>query len=121
MRKALNLALRGNAVLREWLASPIIHAEAPEISDALREVLALAADLRAAARHYASLAQRMHETYLMGEAVHLKKYLCALRPALWLRNRAELPPMDLPALLAVAGGPGEADLFADLLARKALT
>lgn len=122
MRKALNLALRGNAVLREWLASPIIYAEAPEMSDALRDVLAIAPDQAATARHYASLARRIRDSHLATEEVNLKKYLYALRPALclrWLRERGELPPMALSPLLAVATGPGEAEMFADLLTRKA--
>lgn len=122
MRKALNLALRGNAALREWLASPIVYAEAPEISGALRDVLALAPDLDATMGHYASLTRRMHDACLKGPEVNLKKYLYALRPALclrWLRDRAELPPMDLPSLRAVATGPGEAGMLDDLLARKA--
>jgi uncharacterized protein len=123
MRKALNLALRGNAALREWLASPIVYAQAPEISTALRDILAMAPDLHATAQHYASLARRTHEAYLTGPEVSLKKYLYALRPALclrWLRDRAELPPMDLPSLRAVATSPGEPEMLDELLARKAV-
>lgn len=122
LRKALNLALRGNAVLREWLASPIIYADAPEMSGALRDVLALAPDPAATAQHYASLARRNRDTYLRGDDVNLKKYLYALRPALclrWMQAHGGLPPMDLPTLHAVATRPGEAAMFDQLLAWKA--
>lgn len=124
MRRALNLAVRGNAVLREWLASPIVYAEAPEITGALRDVLALAADRNATMRHYASQTRWFRETYLTGPEVNLKKYLYAMRSALclrWLRDRGDLPPMDLPSLRAVATGQGESEMLDDLLARKAVT
>ena len=124
-RKAINLLLGGNAVLREWLASPLRYREVPEAVEAMRD-LAAALPARGAARHhYASLARKIVAKYLDGQdAVNLKKYLYAVRPALalrWLRTTpGGDPPMDLPGLLGgVTLSAAERAALDDLLARKA--
>ncbi|WP_426957262.1 DNA polymerase beta superfamily protein [Muricoccus radiodurans] len=101
-RKAINLLLGGNWVVREWLRSPITYRAEPGFRSAL-EALAAALPSRVAAfHHYRSLMDRVWKQWLADrEEVVLKKYLYALRPALtlrWLRERADDPPMDMPAL-----------------------
>jgi predicted nucleotidyltransferase len=123
LRKALQLLVRSNAVLIEWLSSPIRYRDSAEAS----LVLALArrtGDLAALAYHYDRSARRSWEEIAAVDGpVRLKTYCYALRPALalqWIRTRAEAPPMDLPSLMA--GLPIPEDVraaVASLLAQKA--
>ena len=98
LRKALQLMVRGNATVVEWLRSPIVYRGVERVRDQL---------LR------------------LAEEVRLKGLLYALRPAAalhWYRVHpdAPLPPMRLQDLLAQA--PPAADVVQavdDLVARKA--
>jgi uncharacterized protein len=126
--KALRLMLKGNAVIIEWLRSPIAYA-GDEVFRA--EMLALAeaaADRLGLARHYYHLGTRQWRTYFeMGEQAAIKKLFYAARPALalrWLRVNAaqSVPPMHFPTLLAEADAPVEVVALCDeLIAKKAIT
>jgi predicted nucleotidyltransferase len=111
LRKAIDLVVRGNATVLEWLRSPIVY-EGDAAFHA--ELLALAERVHEpelVRRHYAHLAQAQW-TRLGGDGdvtahVSLKTLLYALRPAAtlhWLRVRAThaVPPMRLQELLAEA-------------------
>jgi uncharacterized protein len=127
LSKALKLLLKGNAVILEWLASPIVYRGDEAFRD---DVLALAdqvADRCLIMRHYAHLCARQWERHGDGREVRLKKLFYALRPAMSLRWLAQnsgkaVPPMsfldtidqcDLPALLKVR--------IEELIAQKART
>ena len=125
-RKAINLLLGGNWVLREWLTSPVTDVADPEFRERLAGLAASIPARVAAFHHYRSLLDRVWRQWLAeGEAVPLKKYLYALRPALvlrWLRQRQDLPPMDMPSLRAglMLGG-SERQALDALLRSKAET
>jgi uncharacterized protein len=127
LAKALKLLLKGNAVILEWLASPILYRGDTAFRD---DVLALAdqvADRCLIVRHYAHLCARQWERHGDGREVRLKKLFYALRPAMSLRwlalNEARaVPPMsfietmdqcDLPAPLKAS--------IETLIAQKAQT
>ncbi len=126
--KALRLMLKGNAVIIEWLMSPIVYC-----GDAVfrSELLALAdvhTDREALGRHYLHLGLRQWKTYFAeGKDVALKKIFYALRPAAalrWMRLHPtlKLPPMHFPTLMQECDPPGEiVSVVSDLLAQKALT
>lgn len=104
--KALLLLLKGNAVVIEWLMSPIVYRGDPAFRT---DMLALAtdhADAHRIARHYLHLGERQRRTYFAdGKAVKLKKIFYALRPAAalrWLRLHPEqaIAPMHFPTLMA---------------------
>lgn len=126
--KALRLMLKGNAVILEWLSSPITYRSDDEFR---AEFLGLAyawADRRLIGRHYLHLGERQRRTYLgEGKEIALKKLFYALRPAAalrWLRvHRDEaVPPMHFPTLLAECEPPPEIEgIAAELMARKAET
>lgn len=110
VRKALNLLLKSNAVVSEWMLSPIRYrSDDPFVA----KLGALADDLlnpRALAYHYAKSGKTAADRWLDGdEAVPVKKYFYALRPALTIRairiNPAVRPPMNLQALIAVSDVP----------------
>ena len=119
VRKALGLLLKSNAVVSEWMLSPIRYrADDPFVS----KLAALADALiepRALAHHYANLGRHASSRWLDRSAddVPVKKYFYALRPALAVRALrlypAVRPPMNLQALIDVC------DLSASLVARIA--
>jgi predicted nucleotidyltransferase len=108
--KALKLMARGNAIVAEWLSSPIVYAEAPGFREAFTP---LVHDWRSAfgdIGHYYGLARRQWGSFIEGrDVVKLKKYFYVLRPAItldWLRRRPnDPPPMNLPALVEGLGLP----------------
>ncbi|NWP00961.1 nucleotidyltransferase domain-containing protein, partial [Escherichia coli] len=81
VRKALGLLLKSNAVVSEWMLSPIRDRPADPF---LARLAALADDLlnpRAIAYHYARSGKLAAERWLDGEGeVPVKKYFYALRP-----------------------------------------
>lgn len=127
--KALRLMLKGNAIVAEWLASPIVYRGD---ADFRAQALALAADvMRPApvAHHYMNLGREMMRRNLgdMSGPVKLKKLFYALRPAIaldWMAAHpgAALAPMDLHRLMAEAPPPTDVRaVIDDLLAVKART
>lgn len=110
VRKALGLLLKSNAVVSEWIESPIRYRP----DDAFVAKLAALADEllnpRALAYHYAKSGTTAADRWLDGdEAVPVKKYFYALRPALAIRairlDPSRRPPMNLHALIAASDLP----------------
>lgn len=103
LRKALHLVLKSNAVISEWMESPIVYRRD---AVALRHLRAFAARMlnpRALAYHYLHLARRQVVAKLSRDRIALKRYFYALRPALALRflrmQNRQRPPMHLQALI----------------------
>lgn len=122
LRKALGLMVRSNAVVMEWLASPVVYRQDAGLSAALRTVARAGAYLPALAYHY----DRMARSALACGAdreIGLKACFYALRPVLallWMREHASPPPMHMEALLAGVAVPDEArGAFEALRLRKA--
>lgn len=103
--KALGLMLKSNAVVLEWLTSPIVYERDTAATDKLRAFADEALQPSALRHHYKRLAVRQWDTFISERTeVARKKYLYALRPALTLmhlRLYNGVPPMSLPALVAV--------------------
>lgn len=101
VRKALSLSAKSNAVLIEWLASPVKYkAEDTAVSDLLAFARG-SADLAALEYHYDRLARNAWEQVTADGSVKIKLYCYALRPALalqWLRLHKQASPMDVPSL-----------------------
>lgn len=124
IRKALGLLLKSNAIVSEWIESPIRYrADHPAVDD-LRALADRAMDVRSMAFHYASLGQTAADRWLDGDGpVAVKRYFYALRPALairWLRRTGGgRPPMDLQSLVDTVGLPDAmVDAIAALVAAK---
>jgi uncharacterized protein len=126
--KAIKLLLKGNAVVIEWLTSPIVYCGEAWFRE---EFLALArhvANRDLVARHYLHLGERQRRTYFAdGNEVPLKKIFYALRPAAalrWLRmHEAEVvAPMHFPTLMEECVAPANVRAVVDdLIARKSVT
>ncbi len=103
LRKALHLILRSNAVISEWLESPIIYRRDTSAMNRLRRFADRALNPRALTYHYLHLAQRQVAVKPARDQVALKRYFYALRPALalrFLRLQDGRPPMHLHELVA---------------------
>lgn len=128
LAKSLKLLLKGNAVVIEWLTSPIIYSGKRWFRD---EFLALArhlADRELIARHYLHLGERQRQAYFAdNKQFQLKKLFYALRPAAalrWLRaHPAEaVAPMHFPSLIEECDPPEDIRrITRDLIEKKAVT
>jgi hypothetical protein len=126
--KAIRLLLKGNAVIVEWLRSPIVYRGEAWFRDAFLEFAGRFADRALIARHYLHLGERQRRVYFGdGKAVPQKKIFYALRPAAtlrWLRIHPEVAvaPMHFPTLMAECEAPADVSaLAADLMSRKAIS
>lgn len=103
--KALQLILKGNAVVIEWLMSPIDYRRDAKFAGELLELAAEVVDRERVIYHYLHLGERQRRTYFGdGRNVRRKKMFYALRPAAvlrWLRLHPEqsIAPMNFQRLM----------------------
>lgn len=100
-RKALQLFLKSNAPLYEWLQSPVYYMGDRTFVEELRALMPKYFSCRAGSHHYVSMGYHAFESELQSASVRLKKYFYALRPALaalWAVEKQELPPMEFGKL-----------------------
>ena len=127
LKKALQLLIKPNPVLLEWLRSPIVYRADGEAMVRLADLALRTAYQRPSAYHYLHLCRTQYARFFADkQAVKLKKYFYVLRPALalmWLRAHPHSPlPMNLGELRAgLALAPALDGLLDALLARKAAT
>jgi predicted nucleotidyltransferase len=124
--KALRLMLKGNAVVIEWLRSPITYRGDTMFRDTLDAFAERSAPRGLIARHYLHLGEQQWARHAGDGEMPGKKLFYALRPAAalrWMRqNEGRLPPMNFHQLLAESDPPGEvAAIVAELIAHKART
>ncbi len=123
--KAVQLLVKGNATVTEWLRSPIIYSGDETFRDGMLQLAASLYEPVRAGRHYLHVGLQQREGPI--EKLTLKRVFYAVRPAatlLWLRTNptAGVPPMDLPSLLAQADPGAEVrETLAELIALKATT
>ncbi|MBB4238772.1 nucleotidyltransferase domain-containing protein [Rhizobium esperanzae] len=126
LRKALLLALKGNAVVVEWLKSPIVYEEEAGFRSRLGELLDLIMVPEKVAAHYVGLMRQHFQSQGEG-AIKLKKLLYTVRPAIaleWMRQRSfhVLPPMNmLECLEAISIAPDLRTAILDLVHVKKQT
>jgi predicted nucleotidyltransferase len=126
--KALKLLLKGNAVVIEWLASPIVYRGDAQFREELLGLARQLAHRDLVGRHYLHLGERQRRAYFAdNRAVPQKKIFYALRPAAalrWLRLHPgeAVAPMHFPTLFAECAPPPDLSAIVDdLIARKAVT
>lgn len=105
--KALTLTLGSNAVIAEWLQSPVTYLEDAPARAALTDFAARALDRKSVSWHYLSLLRRqLSRLDAPGGGIRLKRLFYVLRPTLalrWMRlNPQPMPPMDMANLRAGA-------------------
>jgi predicted nucleotidyltransferase len=122
IRKALQLAIKSNATLIEWLQSPIrYYADVNVMNDVLKLTQEIS-NLEIIKDHYYAIARNAWEQIEKDTEVKVKLYCYALRPALalqWISQCNDMPPMDMKSLCA--GLIKNADFsqeISDLIVRK---
>ena len=124
LRKALRLLVRSNAILFEWLTSPLRYREAEAASAKIRSLAEETCFLPAFIYHYDRMARRFFdEVAASADAIPFKTYCYALRTSLalhWIRHYEQPPPMDLSTLLSQDIVSGEVrEAITRLVKRKA--
>lgn len=99
IKKALQLALNSNAVLYEWLSSPIRYIENKKEVSILSQFFKSTANLTSLSYHYYQLTNNAWQQIAKSDGMpKIKLYCYALRPALslfWIKNEGNIPPMDI--------------------------
>lgn len=127
IRKTLGLLLGSNAIVSEWLSSPIRYRPDDPVTARLVELVRQTFNPRGIAFHYANLGRNAAERWLGGnEDVPVKRYFYALRPALAIRtlrlDPAKLPPMNLQDLVLTSDLPGTlVEIIQELVQAKSRT
>jgi uncharacterized protein len=126
LAKALRLLLKGNAVVIEWLMSPIHYRGDAAFRESMTALARRLSDRDLVARHYLHTGELQLKSYLAeGDTLPFKKLFYALRPAAalrWFRSHPgeAVPPMHMPELILDA--PADVQAIAqELIARKAVT
>ncbi|MER2527236.1 MAG: nucleotidyltransferase domain-containing protein [Candidatus Competibacter denitrificans] len=110
LRKALQLMLKSNPPLFEWLHSPIVYREQLGFHQAMLALTSTYYSPRDCAWHYLHMARGNQREYLRGDPVKLKKYLYVLRPLLairWLESGRGVVPMPFRELVETLLPAGE--------------
>ncbi|SHM53219.1 nucleotidyltransferase domain-containing protein [Chitinophaga sp. CF418] len=121
IRKVLQLFLKSNPPLYEWLQSPIVYKEQGGFKDELLQLAGKYFSGRAGCHHYISMARNTFEYDLQGEQVRIKKYFYALRPvlaALWIIENKTVPPITFNELRVLINDKAWNEATDDLLERK---
>lgn len=112
LAKTLKLIFKSNAVILEWLQSPIRYGGNEAFASAILAFAKPRLDEKALAYHYLNLARSQINRFL-DDPTHVrgKKYFYVIRPALtlrWLRlhGASDVPPMDFGRLTDETALPG---------------
>lgn len=125
LKKAIYLALRGNAVVNEWLTSPIQYICENSFHQNFLNFTHEINDLKAYFHFYRNYMRAPWESYKNenAEQIKIKHYCYVLRCALalqWLESQKSPPPMDIPSLRKGCALNGELNNQIDeLIAKKA--
>ena len=123
--KAVRLLLKGNAVVVEWLRSPIVYSGDELFRAELLDLAAAVSNRALIGRHYLHVGRQKWAPDA-GD-MSIKKIFYSLRPAAvlrWMRtNRGSvIPPMNLSELLEQCDPPSDVlEETTGLLAKKAVT
>ena len=101
LRKALRLFGESNPSLLEWLGSPIVYRETPEVVGPMRDLIPTVFSPERAYHHYWHVARASRKRFRSGKSPTLKTFFYILRPllaALWVDAHETPPPMALAPL-----------------------
>lgn len=110
LSKTLKLAANSNAVIAEWLQSPIIYQEMDGIRDELMKYCSNVLTSKSVVWHYVNLTKRQQERLIQPDGmIKLKRYFYCLRPAFalrWIRlHENPAPPMNIEDLMGAVDLP----------------
>lgn len=106
LRKSLRLLIKHNAVIFEWLQSPIVYASKEEFTNRFYTIARTCFSPIASMHHYLSNAKKFYAECISSPMVKLKRYKYCLRCTLageWIAKYRSIPPMELSQLLLLIG------------------
>lgn len=122
LRKVLGNMRKSNAVVFEWLQSPIVYQEQDAFRSRLLEVALSYFSAKSIIFHYLGICHNTIKTYISGDRIKIKKYFYILRPLLaakWVADRNTIPPVEFCRLLElVQDNSGLIVAIGQLLAEK---
>lgn len=102
IRKALRLVRKSNAVIFEWLQSPVVYYDTTSFAQHTLHIAKAYFSPQACMHHYMGLAFNSFRALKDQDTVRLKKYFYVIRPALaalWITRYNSVPPMEYARLL----------------------
>ncbi|MBG2874729.1 nucleotidyltransferase domain-containing protein [Proteus alimentorum] len=110
--KALHLLRKSNCILLEWLQSPIIYQQYPNVQKELFELAKLYYQPKVIVHHYRGIAKVVSgyspennpKNEVSAEPIKLKKWFYMLRSLLsayWTVKTDDIPPMELDKLIKI--------------------
>ena len=102
VRKALQLLYKSNAVIFEWLNSPIVYHSNKKFLQAVKAVQGEFFDPKAIFYHYQGMAKNANGELELDKPIKLKKWfylLRALLASIWTIEQACPPPVDFNLML----------------------
>ena len=103
LKKALNLLLKGNMSLYEWIHSPIVYKQTDEFPH-FQALTQESYNPKALVFSYIGLAENNYKAYADREKPKLKKYLYILRTLAacrWIEQQQTPPPIEMDKLKEV--------------------
>ncbi|MES2730632.1 MAG: nucleotidyltransferase domain-containing protein [Bacteroidota bacterium] len=101
LRKALRIMRKSNAVIFEWLQSPIIYQNRAGFREELLALMPSCFSARSGINHHLGLVHNAFNEIAEQPEVKLKKYFYILRSllsAMWVREYQTVPPMEFQPL-----------------------
>lgn len=121
--KALRLVYKHNAVLYEWIQSPIAYTANHHFVEKFQEILSAYYSPKATFHHYISSAKKYYADCIVSDCVKLKKLLYCLRvtlAAMWVSKFKTIPPMEFQKLLKIIKDQSLVRIIEDLIKVKAV-
>ncbi|PSB20893.1 nucleotidyltransferase domain-containing protein [Phormidesmis priestleyi ULC007] len=122
LRKSLLFLRQSHPVLLEWLRSPVVYIEQPEIIQRMREIGEEFFAPRASVHHYIGWAERILHRYFQHSDLAAKRYFYVMRPILccrWIQTISGQPPLLMQELTTAIEMPINAKLaLENLIERK---
>ncbi len=121
IRKALRLMRKSNAVIFEWLQSPIIYSQERSFLDSIWPLAEKCFSPRLAINHYLGLAINSYNSFRNANETKAKKYFYIIRPVLaayFIAVHGAIPPMEYPKLLPLIDDKNILTILEELLIIK---
>lgn len=115
IRKALQLLHKSNAVIFEWLNSPIMYHSDNQFLEAVKAVQNEFFDAKAIFYHYQGMAKNASGELELDKPIKLKKWfylLRALLASIWTLEQACTPPVDFNLMLPLLNESDKQEILA---------
>ncbi|WP_154224630.1 nucleotidyltransferase domain-containing protein [Marinicella rhabdoformis] len=122
LKKAMQLAAKGNVVVHEWLNTPIVYQSHENLYEKMMKVMDLSFKPQAAYYHYRSMAKSAWKDIKGQNEVKLKRFFYFMRSLLsarWILQKNTMPSVEFGYLIAHTGFSADmADKVKDLVTIK---